>query len=92
MRLAALLTILAPAPALAQTPAGDVSAVPGRDAALIELGRAIHTAAQREDTGHAVFHGCYDWHSAVHAHWALLRVARVTGQTEALAAWVEAQL
>ena len=25
------------------------------------------------------FWGCYDWHSAVHAHWALLRIARATG-------------
>jgi hypothetical protein len=24
-----------------------------------------------------VFHGCYDWHSAVHAHWLLVRLARL---------------
>ncbi len=24
-----------------------------------------------------VFHGCYDWHSAVHGHWLLARLARV---------------
>ena len=65
---------------------------PGRDAALIELARAIHVAAQRQDTNHRVFHGCWDWHSAVHGHWALLRVARVTGRAEREAAWVEAQL
>src|SRR5881394_824955 len=23
------------------------------------------------------FYGCYDWHSAVHAHWLLARVARL---------------
>src|ERR1043165_8046211 len=22
------------------------------------------------------FHGCYDWHSAVHGHWLLVRLAR----------------
>ncbi len=25
---------------------------------------------------HPVFFGCYDWHSAVHGHWAMARVAR----------------
>ncbi|NUM87711.1 MAG: DUF2891 domain-containing protein [Bdellovibrionales bacterium] len=25
---------------------------------------------------HPVFFGCYDWHSAVHGHWAMVRVAR----------------
>jgi len=25
---------------------------------------------------HPAFHGCYDWHSAVHAHWLLARVLR----------------
>ena len=26
---------------------------------------------------HPVFFGCFDWHSAVHSHWMLLRLARV---------------
>ncbi|MEM7386358.1 MAG: DUF2891 family protein [Verrucomicrobiota bacterium] len=26
---------------------------------------------------HPVFYGCYDWHSAVHAHWSLVRIARL---------------
>src|SRR5262245_58422810 len=26
---------------------------------------------------HPTFHGCYDWHSAVHAHWLLARFARL---------------
>ncbi|CEM22016.1 unnamed protein product [Vitrella brassicaformis CCMP3155] len=32
----------------------------------------------------AAFHGCIDWHSAVHAHWAVLRVARALRQSDAL--------
>ncbi len=28
------------------------------------------------DGARAVFHGCYDWHSSVHAHWAVLRADR----------------
>jgi len=29
---------------------------------------------------HPAFFGCYDWHSAVHTHWQLLRIARVYPQ------------
>ena len=61
-------------------------------AALRALAAPIRAAVLRRDTGHAAFHGCWDWHSAVHGHWAILRVARVSGQVEAEAAWVEAQL
>jgi hypothetical protein len=34
-------------------------------------------------TAHPIFFGCFDWHSAVHNHWLLLRLAR---QVPALAA------
>ncbi len=38
-----------------------------------------------EHEKYPLFHGCYDWHSAVHGHWALLRIARATkDQTGAL--------
>ncbi len=30
----------------------------------------------------STFRGSYDWHSCVHAHWALLCIARVTGDAE----------
>jgi hypothetical protein len=30
---------------------------------------------------HPAFHGCYDWHSAVHAHWLLVRVLQRFPQT-----------
>lgn len=33
------------------------------------------TVQPRED--HPVFFGCYDWHSAVHSHWALIRQLRL---------------
>lgn len=29
-----------------------------------------------------VFYGCYDWHSAVHSHWLLLRAARLLPEAE----------
>ena len=28
---------------------------------------------------HPAFHGCYDWHSAVHTHWLLVRLLRLHG-------------
>lgn len=47
---------------------------------LRSVGEVIASAIARRDTRHAIFHGCYDWHSAVHGHWALLRLARVLGE------------
>ncbi len=51
--------------------------MPDRTAFLRSAGEVIASAIARRDTRHAIFHGCYDWHSAVHGHWALLRLARV---------------
>ncbi len=28
-----------------------------------------------------IFHGCFDWHSAVHGHWLLIRLARLYPDT-----------
>ena len=28
-------------------------------------------------TLHPAFHGCFDWHSAVHGHWMLVRLLRL---------------
>ncbi len=41
---------------------------------LEELAGQISRNIQRHDTEHAIFHGCVDWHSAVHGHWALFRL------------------
>jgi len=71
---------------------GQVSEVPGRDGILLGLGGEILEHVQRRDTKHPVFHGCIDWHSAVHGHWALLRIARVTGLGQEGAVWVEQNL
>jgi len=37
----------------------------------------IKAGLLKECTNHAIFNGSYDWHSAVHAHWALFRIAIV---------------
>lgn len=52
----------------------------------------IQKAIERKDTDHAVFHGCYDWHSAVHGHWALLRIARSTRKHQGAVQAVERSL
>jgi hypothetical protein len=46
-----------------------------------ELIQPIAACVARQDTGHDVFHGCLDWHSAVHGTWALIAYARMTGDT-----------
>jgi hypothetical protein len=46
-----------------------------------ELVAPIRVGVTRKDTGHAAFHGCVDWHSAVHGVWALTAYARMTGDT-----------
>ncbi len=33
---------------------------------------------------HPVFHGCYDWHSAVHSHWSMTRLLRLGVRSDEL--------
>ena len=46
------------------------------------LSAPITECVVREDTAHPVFHGCVDWHSAVHGNYALRVVSRLTGDTK----------
>lgn len=48
------------------------------------LGTADFRAADHVSR-HPVFHGAYDWHSSVHMHWLLVRVARLFPAGEAAA-------
>lgn len=57
-----------------------------REDHLRALGAPILACVARDDSGWPAFHGCYDWHSAVHGHWALLALSRVLGEPE----WAEA--
>ncbi|MBF0611052.1 MAG: DUF2891 family protein [Magnetococcales bacterium] len=45
--------------------------------ALSQLALVVEECVFLQETTHPVFHGCVDWHSAVHGHWALLRVAHL---------------
>ncbi len=56
--------------------------LPGRDRALADFAVRISSVVGRKDTDHILFHGCVDWHSAVHGHWALLRISRVLRDPE----------
>jgi hypothetical protein len=46
------------------------------------LAAAVRGALARADTDHIAFHGCIDWHSAVHGAWALTAYMRMTGDTQ----------
>lgn len=46
------------------------------------LASTVEVAVTRKDTHHPAFHGCIDWHSAVHGTYALLAVARMTGERQ----------
>lgn len=59
-------------PAPVETPAVFASPAEALDAFSLLIASNI----ARRDTKFAAFHGCYDWHSAVHGHWALFRIAR----------------
>lgn len=50
-----------------------------RDGALRALGEPIVDCVQQQDTNWAVFHGCWDWHSAVHGVWALHALSGLLG-------------
>lgn len=63
----------------------DMLQIPGKIEFLTSLAGPILTATRRQDTKHALFSGCIDWHSAVHGHWALLRIANAAGIAEAAA-------
>ncbi len=47
-----------------------------------ELAKAVRAAVARNDTDHPAFHGCIDWHSAVHGTWALAAYMRMTGDRQ----------
>jgi hypothetical protein len=50
-----------------------------RVAYAADLAKQIEACVTRNDTSYPAFHGCMDWHSAVHGTWALAAYARLTG-------------
>jgi len=42
------------------------------------LEELIFNSVMKDDNPkYSIFHGCFDWHSCVHGHWALFRIARI---------------
>lgn len=93
MRLVAAL-LLAVLPAGAAVAARDAAARPDAGRAVaqrlegfererVAAARALvalpQACVRRRDTAHPLFHGCIDWHSAVHGTWALVAATRITG-------------
>ena len=59
---------------------GQVNRSAGPFAADLErLAAPIEACIMRDDTANPAFHGCVDWHSAVHATFSLLAISRFTG-------------
>jgi len=48
----------------------------GFEQQVTELSRIVQACVERRDTDHPLFHGCIDWHSSVHGHWALIYAAK----------------
>jgi hypothetical protein len=53
--------------------------VDAREGYLRALAEPIRACVARNDSTEPAFHGCYDWHSAVHGTWALHAISRLTG-------------
>eukprot|EP01043_Picozoa_sp_COSAG02_P029342 COSAG02_NODE_1823_length_10761_cov_32.341868_4_plen_279_part_00 len=49
----------------------------------LEPGQATTHTAAAATVVHPAFFGCYDWHSAVHSHWLMVRILRTTDHLHA---------
>lgn len=67
--------------AAAQPPLG-LDVVGGVANVARTLSGPIAECVVHDDTAHPVFHGCIDWHSAVHGNYALRVVSRLTSDTK----------
>jgi len=56
-----------------------------------EFIKTFRSETSQKDTEHVIFHGCWDWHSSVHGHWALLESAHLVKDKENLE-WVSERL
>lgn len=78
--LIALTAAAAGCSAVSSPGSGRVNRSAGPFAADLErLAAPIEACIMRDDTANPAFHGCVDWHSAVHATFSLLAISRLTG-------------
>ncbi len=68
------------APAMAEDSLSALARLKGeREAIARALIEPVSACVTRHDTNYPAFHGCIDWHSAVHGTWALIAYSRATG-------------
>jgi hypothetical protein len=61
----------------------DLASLQARRAEIAaDLASTVRQCVVRKDTSHAAFHGCIDWHSAVHGTSALIVYGRMTGDSQ----------
>jgi len=58
---------------------------------IAEFIKTFRNEILQKDTEHVIFHGCWDWHSSVHGHWALLESSHLLDDKENLK-WVSERL
>ena len=58
---------------------------------LREFIKTFRSEVSQKDTEHIIFHGCWDWHSSVHGHWALLESTYLVDDKENFE-WVSRRL
>jgi len=66
----------------AEAPSSLASLVARKEVMASELARQVAFCSARHDTNYPAFHGCIDWHSAVHGVWALTAYERATGDRQ----------
>ncbi len=62
----------------AEVPAKLVPLLQNKQTLALQLAGPAARCVQRMDTSHSAFHGCIDWHSAVHATWSLVAYTAMT--------------
>jgi hypothetical protein len=78
--LMALAVAAAGCSAVSSPGSGQVNRSAGPFVADLErLAAPVEACIVRDDTANPAFHGCVDWHSAVHATFSLLAISRLTG-------------
>ncbi len=63
----------------AQVPPRLLPLLQNKEKIALALSEPAARCVQRKDTKHPAFHGCIDWHSAVHGTWALVAYTAMTG-------------
>lgn len=67
-----------------EIPPGLLTLLEQKDVLSQQFAEQASSCVSRQDTNHALFDGCIDWHSSVHGNWAILRYLNSGLNTPAL--------